>query len=74
MVGSYYYLATRSDWVYTSVYSNMFLRAKSKIMRQNKFDEKYVEELEKYIGDLEFQISLLSGGSLEQQAQDEVSK
>ena len=70
MVGSYYYLATRSDWVYTSVYQNMFQRAKDRIMAANGFDEERAANMQKYIEDLEFQIHLLSGHS----PTDETSK
>jgi hypothetical protein len=56
MLGSYFYLFSKSDWVYTSVYENM------QIYYQNKFKAKHansdyferVETMEKYIEDLEF--------------------
>ena len=49
MVGSYYYLATKSDWVYTSVYNNMFNRARKRFMQSQGFDEDRVEYMENYI-------------------------
>ena len=49
MVGSYYYLATHSDWVYTSVYSNMQQRALKNYLRQDGFDEERLRAMEQYV-------------------------
>lgn len=54
MVGSFYYLQTKSDWVYTSVYGNMLNRAKAKIVEAEGFDMDRVEALEEYVEQLEF--------------------
>ena len=61
MVGSYYYLATRGDWVYTSVYGHMFNRAKGQIMQNAGFDEERLEAMEKYIDELEYNLSTIYG-------------
>lgn len=49
MVGSYYYLGTKSDWVYTSVYSNMFNSAKRKLVEAEGFDMDRVETMQEYV-------------------------
>uniref|UniRef100_A0A7S3HZF8 Calcium uniporter protein C-terminal domain-containing protein n=1 Tax=Favella ehrenbergii TaxID=182087 RepID=A0A7S3HZF8_9SPIT len=71
MVGSYYYLATRGDWVYTSVYGHMFNRAKDQIMTGAGFDEERLEAMEKYIEDLEFYLQVIYGKELFSQSEEE---
>lgn len=54
MVGSYYYLFTRGDWVYTSVYMSMFNRAKGQLMESDGFDEERLACMETYVERLEY--------------------
>ena len=53
MVGSYYYLATKGDWAYTSVYENMYNRAKRQLLEQQGFDMDRVEAMQEYVDQLE---------------------
>jgi len=56
MLGSYFYLISKSDWVYTSVYNNMQMFSQRKIMAGETTEDYFerVEAMEKYIEDLEF--------------------
>lgn len=74
MVGSYYYLATKSDWVYTSVYSNMFNRARNRFMQSQGFDENRVEYMQSYVEQLEYQLSLLHGKDMSAVGEDAVDQ
>ena len=61
MLGSYYYLGTKSDWVYTSVYENMFNRQKAKILASEGFDVERVDAMEEYVDKLEQSIEVVTG-------------
>lgn len=74
MVGSYYYLATKSDWVYTSVYNNMFNRARKRFMQSQGFDESRVEYMQSYIEQLEYQLGLLHGKDMTAVGQDAIDQ
>ena len=56
MLGSYFYLFSKSDWVYTSVYNNMQMYSLKKIMAKETTEDYFerVEAMEMYIEDLEF--------------------
>ena len=53
MVGSWYYLFTKGDWVYTSVYQHMLNRAKETNMKASGFDEDRLACMEEYVERLE---------------------
>lgn len=53
MVGSFYYIATKGDWVYTSVYDHLRLRKLHKLMQQKDFDEERFKAMEEYVDQLE---------------------
>ena len=55
MVGSWYYMATRSDWAYTSVYGSLQERYYNKIADERKFSFEKVEALEEYVKTIEEQ-------------------
>ena len=53
MVGSWYYIGTKSDWEYSSVYDYLYSRFERQICASEGFDLKQVEELEKYVARIE---------------------
>ena len=60
MVGSYFYLARKSDWNHLSIYQSMVKYHENKILRSEGEDlyEK-VDMLEEYVKDLEYQLDVL---------------
>ena len=74
MVGSFYYLLHRSDWVYTSVYDAAVNAAKDKQLKQRQPDLlDRVQAMEDYFNNLEEQIEINFGrddgqGSLSEEA------
>ena len=61
MVGSYYYLATRGDWVYTSLYHSLREQAREKTLKDAAFDEDRLEAMETYIDNLEANLAIIYG-------------
>ena len=59
MVGSFFYLATRSDWDYTTVYSTLQNRYLRKITQSEGFNMDKLTALQDYVERLEFQINVL---------------
>ena len=49
MVGSYYYLWSKSDWVYTSVYASMLNNKLDKLVASEGFDMDRVETMRNYV-------------------------
>ena len=49
MVGSYYYLWSKSDWVYTSVYASMLNNKLDKLVASEGFDMDRVETMKNYV-------------------------
>ena len=64
MVGSWYYMATRSDWAYTSVYESLQQRYYNKMADERKFSFEKVEALEEYISTIEEQLVFYLGPEL----------
>jgi len=54
MVGSFFYLATRSDWDYTTVYSTLQNRYLRKITQSEGFNMDKLDALKDYVERLEF--------------------
>ena len=59
MVGSYYYLATKSDWDYSSIYDFFYQRYETSICAAEGLDLEMVKELEQYAQRIEWQIGIL---------------
>ena len=59
MVGSYYYLSTKSDWEYSSIYDFFHDRYETSICAAEGLDLEKVKELEKYVERIDWQISIL---------------
>ena len=59
MVGSYYYLSTKSDWEYSSIYDFFYDRYETSICAAEGLDLEKVKELEKYVERIDWQISIL---------------
>ena len=59
MVGSFFYLATRSDWDYTTVYSTLQNRYLRQITQSEGFNMDKLTALQDYVERLEFQINVL---------------
>ena len=54
MVGSYYYLATKSDWDYSSVYDFFYKRYETSMCAEEGLDLEMVREFEDYIKRIEW--------------------
>lgn len=54
MVGSYYYLATKSDWDYSSVYDFFYKRYETNMCAEEGLDLEMVREFEDYIKRIEW--------------------
>ena len=72
MVGSWYYMATRSDWAYTSVYGSLQERYYNKIAAERKFSFEKVEALEEYVKTIEEQLVFYLGPELLEEMQEAV--
>ena len=74
MLGSYYYLATHSDWVYTSVYTHMQARSLTKLTQQEGFDVERLRAMEAYVKQLQEQVDMINGTVTVQEAAKEEAK
>ena len=59
MVGSYYYLATKSDWDYSSIYEFFYNRYETSMCAAEGLDLEQLKELERYVERIEWQIKIL---------------
>lgn len=53
MVGSYFYLWTRSNWEYTQMYGNIYQRAIARFTRGKGYDLEKEKALASYVAKLE---------------------
>jgi hypothetical protein len=58
MVGSYFYLWTKSNWDYTQMYSSIYDRAIARFTRGKKYDVEKEKALEKYVEKIEAHLQL----------------
>ena len=72
MLGSFYYMTYRSDWVYQSFYQDKQAAELEKISKKNDFDHERVDNMERYVEDLDFQINYL--GTSKTDLEQETSK
>ena len=71
MVGSYWYLATRGDWDYPSIYEQMYARFERQLCESHGVDMEHVEEMERYVERIETQMDFFTGESDQQNQQGE---
>lgn len=64
MVGSYYYLWSKSDWVYTSVFESMRQNKLAKLLQAEGFDMGRVETMRSYVTQLENQLQIIKKGNV----------
>lgn len=65
MVGSYYYLWSQSDWVYTSVYGDMRQRKLNKLLDVEGIDLDRIETMKSYVSQLQRQLQVIRGDTSE---------
>ena len=65
MVGSYYYLWSQSDWVYTSVYGDMQQRKLNKLLDAEGIDLDRIENMKSYVSQLQRQLQVIRGDTSE---------
>ena len=61
MIGSWYFLAFRHDFEYTTAYQMLQRRNLKKILASENFSLEKYEALEKHVSDLERELSAIMG-------------
>ena len=61
MVGSYWYIATKGDWEYTSIYDHLYGRFEKQLCAAEGLDMDKVAELERYVDRIERQMQFFTG-------------
>ena len=71
MVGSYWYIATKGDWEYTSIYDHLYNRFERQICAAEGVDIDQVKQMEKYTERIEDQMSIFTGEKDQEVAEEQ---